>query len=130
MIHLRHNLHRKKFSTMQLFDNFSCRTKVTADFWDFLIHSCCLLIVGIWCSPLSKHLLPPARPHPHPLIQSTQRINQKETNISEKRSNIQQILLYCLSLCTQKPGLTYIIIKLLGRVYHFSLLICYPCSFR
>ena len=62
-------------------------------------------LLGIWCEPLSQHLLPPARHPPHFMISSAQTINQEKTKNSEIRSNFQQIVLYCLGLRTQKPGL-------------------------
>ena len=61
--------------------------------------------VRILCGSLSQHLLPPARHQPHPLTASAQRITQKETKNTIKRSNSQQIESYCLELHMQKPGL-------------------------
>ena len=63
------------------------------------------LTLGIWCGPLSQHPLPPARHQPHLLIPSAQTINQKKAKNSEIRFNSQQIVLYCLGLHTQNPGL-------------------------
>ena len=39
------------------------------------------------------------------LILSAQTINQEKIINPEMRSNFQQIVLYCLGLCTQNPGL-------------------------
>ena len=60
------------------------------------------LTLGIWCGPLSQHPLPPARHQPHLLIPSAQTINQKKAKNSEMRFNSQQVISYCLGLCTQK----------------------------
>ena len=54
---------------------------------------------------LGQHHLPPGRHHQHLLIPSTQTINQEQANNTEMRSNSQQIVLYCLGLCTQNAGL-------------------------
>ena len=63
------------------------------------------LALVIWCGILSQHPLPPARHQPHLLIPSAQTLNQEKTKNSEMRSYFQQILLYCLGLCTQNPEL-------------------------
>ena len=64
------------------------------------------LTLGIWCSPLSQHPLPPARHQSHLLIQSAQTINQEEeTKNLQKRSNSQQTVLYCFDLRIQNSGL-------------------------
>ena len=63
------------------------------------------LTLGTWCGPLSQYPLPPARHQPHLLIPSTQTINQKKAKNPEMRFNSQQIVLYCLHLLTQNPGL-------------------------
>ena len=52
------------------------------------------LTLEIWCEALRQHLFSPERDQPPPLITSAQRINQKETKNSEKRSNPNQIILY------------------------------------
>ena len=62
------------------------------------------LTLGIWCWPLSENPLPPARQQPGPLTPSTQAIIQEETN-QLKKSNSKKIVLYCLGLYTQNPGL-------------------------
>ena len=49
--------------------------------------------------------LPPARHQPHLLIPSAQTTNQKKAKNPEMRFNSQQIVSYCLGLCTQNPGL-------------------------
>ena len=49
--------------------------------------------------------LPPARHQPHLLIPSAQTINHKKPKTPEMRFNSQQIVSYCLGLCTQNPGL-------------------------
>ena len=63
------------------------------------------LTLAIWCRPLSQHLLPPARHQPHFLIPSAQTINDKKAKNPEMRFNSHQIVLYCLGLRTQNPGL-------------------------
>ena len=63
------------------------------------------LRLGSWCGPLSQHPLSPARHEPHLLIPSVQKINHKKAKNPEMRFNSQQIILYCLGLRTQKPGL-------------------------
>ena len=63
------------------------------------------LTLGIWCRPLSQHLLFPGRHQPHLLIISAQAINQKKAKNPEMRFNSQQIVSYCLGLRTQNPGL-------------------------
>ena len=54
---------------------------------------------------LESASLPPARHQPHLLIPSAQTINQKKAKNPEMRFNSQQIVLYCLGLHTQNPGL-------------------------
>ena len=54
---------------------------------------------------MSQHSLPPARHQPHLLIPSTQTFNQKKPTNPEMRFNSQKIILYCLGLRTQNPGL-------------------------
>ena len=54
---------------------------------------------------LSQHPLPPERHHPHLLIPYAQTINQKKAKNTEMRLPSQQIVSYCLGLCTQNPGL-------------------------
>ena len=63
------------------------------------------LTFGIWCGLLNQHPLSPARHNPKTFTSSTQRIIQKETKNPEKRSNFCQVLLYCVGLRTQNPGL-------------------------
>ena len=63
------------------------------------------LTLGIWCRPLSQHPLPPARHQPHLLIPFAQTVNKKKAKNPEIRFNSQQIVLYCLGLHTQNPGL-------------------------
>ena len=63
------------------------------------------LTLGIWCALLSQHPLPPARHQPYPLTPSAQIIIQVETKNPVKRSNSQQIALYCVGLITQNPRL-------------------------
>ena len=63
------------------------------------------LTFGIWCRPLSQHLLSLARHQPHLLILSPKTINQERTKNPEMRPNFQQIVLYCLGLHTQNSGL-------------------------
>ena len=58
------------------------------------------LTLGIWC-----RILIHARHQPHLLIPSAQTISHEKTKNSEIRSNFQQIVLYCIGLCTQYPGL-------------------------
>ena len=55
--------------------------------------------------PLSQHSLPPSRHMPDSLISYMETTNQNETKDHEKRSDFQQILLFCLDLCTQNPVL-------------------------
>ena len=55
--------------------------------------------------PLSQHSLPPSRDMPDSLISYMETTNQNETKDHEKRSDFQQILLFCLDLCTQNPVL-------------------------
>ena len=62
------------------------------------------LKLGIWWRHLSQHPLLPARHQPHPLNLSTQKSSKKKQKILKKRSNSQQIVLYCLGLHTQNPG--------------------------
>ena len=63
------------------------------------------LTLWIWCRTLSQHPLSPARHQPHPLTPSAQTIIQEETKSLEKRSNSQQIVLYCPGIHTQNPRL-------------------------
>ena len=70
------------------------------------------LTLGIWCGPLSHYPLPPARHQPHLLISSTQTINQKKAKNPEMRFDSQQIILYCLGLHTQNPGLRAVDLEL------------------
>ena len=59
--------------------------------------------------PLCQHPLPPSRHQPHPFILSAQKTNQKETKNPEKGSNPQQIVLFCLCLRMQNPGLREVV---------------------
>ena len=63
------------------------------------------LRLGITCWRLSQHLLPPPRHQPHLLIPPAQTTNHKKAKNPEIRFNSEQILLYCLGLHTQNPGL-------------------------
>ena len=54
---------------------------------------------------MGEHLLPPARHQPHPLIPSSQTINQEEAKNYEKRTNFHEIVSYCLGVHRQNPGL-------------------------
>ena len=63
------------------------------------------LTLGICCGPLIQHALLPARHPPHLLIPFAETINQKKANNPKIRFNSQQIVLYCLGLRTQNPGL-------------------------
>ena len=70
------------------------------------------LTLGIWYRHLSQHSLPPARHQPHLLIPSVQTIDQKKAKNPEMRFNSQQIVLYCLGLCTQNTGLREVDLEL------------------
>ena len=63
------------------------------------------LTLGIWCTPLSEHLLPSARHQPHLLIPSAETINQKKPKNPEIRFNSQQLVSSCLGIRIQNPGL-------------------------
>ena len=63
------------------------------------------LTLGIWCRLLSQHPLPPGRHQPHLLIISAKAINPKKAKNPELRFNSQQIVSYCLGVCTHKSGL-------------------------
>ena len=54
---------------------------------------------------LSQDSLPPARHQPHFMIPSAKAINQKKAKNPEMRFNSQQIVSYCIGLCTQNLGL-------------------------
>ena len=62
--------------------------------------------------PLSQHSLPPSRHMPDSLISYMETTNQNETKDHEKTSDFQQILLFCLDLCTQNPVLREVGLKL------------------
>ena len=63
------------------------------------------LHLGSGVGPWVSIPLPPARHQPHLLISSAQTINQKKAKNPEMRFNSQQIVEYCLDLCTQNSGL-------------------------
>ena len=54
---------------------------------------------------MSQYPLSPARNQQHLLMSSTKTISQKKAKSLEMRFNFQQIVLYCLGVCTQNPGL-------------------------
>ena len=54
---------------------------------------------------------PPAEHQPHLLIPSAKTINQERKNL-EMRFSSQQIVLYCLGLRTQTPGLRELYLEL------------------
>ena len=47
----------------------------------------------------------------HPFIPSAKTVNPGETKNPGKRSNSQQIVSYCLGLCTENPGLLILSVK-------------------
>ena len=61
--------------------------------------------MGSGAHPISQHPLPPARLQSHPLTQSAKTINQEERENPEKARNYHQVILYCLGLHAQNPGL-------------------------
>ena len=66
------------------------------------------LHLGSGARPFNQHPLPPAIHQPHPPKQTS----KKKQKILKKRSNSQQIVSYCLGLCTQNPGLRQVDLEL------------------
>ena len=63
------------------------------------------LTLRMWYGPWSRHVLPLARHQPHLLIPFVQTINHEKAKNPEMRFNSHQIILYCLKIRAQIPGL-------------------------